>query len=182
MRLHRLHRFHRAALVTATLAGTAPLLACIPALAQSANPADQGNPGTGEPQPGGGSRHQGDHSNRHARAAAASPRLTELKPQVDPWPRLDAGATICRSLPDLQQLARLQRNRDDLPSVRPSCSIVTAMVPISIVSRVGPGATEVTIGGSQPELAWTNAWLPDRAAVSAQPAGDVAPARHEGQR
>ena len=182
MRVNRTGRLRVAVLVTATLVGTMPL-GCEPIWAQSANPADQGVPGAGQPQPGGGSRHQGDHGNRHARAAAAaSPRLTELRPQVDPWPRLDAGATICRSLPDLQQLAKLQRDRDDVPSVHPSCSIVTAMVPISIVSRVGPGATEVHIDGSQAEVAWTNAWLPDRAIVRAQPAGDLAPGRHEGQK
>lgn len=179
MRLNRVCSRWLAALATVTIVGTMPPpLGLRPAWAQSTNPADQGNSGTGEPQPGGGSRHAGDHAGRHAHAATPTPkRLTELKPQVDPWPRLDAGATICRSLPDLQQLARMQRNRDEVPSTHPSCSIVTAMVPISILSRVGLGATEVQINGPQPDVAWTNAWLPDRAAVSAQPAGDLAPAR-----
>ena len=167
-----------AALITATIVSTMPPLAGSPASAQTVDPADQPNPGTGEPQPGGGARHTGNHANQHARAAAGSPKhLTELKPQVDPWPRLDAGATICRSLADLQQLARMQRDRDQAAAQHPSCSIVTAMVPVSIVERVSPGATEVQLAGSPPDVAWTNAWLPDRAAVSAQPAGDVASGR-----
>ena len=87
------------------------------------------------------------------------------------------GATICSSLPDLQQLARLQRNQDQAASEHPSCRIVTAMMPISILSRVGPGATEVRIAGTPSETAWTNAWLPDRPAVSAHPPGDIARTR-----
>lgn len=174
----RMGRLCVAALAMVVMVSTMSPLAGSVARAQSASPAVQGDLGTGEPQPGGGARHPGDHSNRHARPAGAAPkRLTELKPQVDPWPRLDAGATICRSLPDLQQLARLQRNHDEASGVHPSCSIVTAMMPVSIISRVGPGATEVQIDGPQRDVAWTNAWLPDRAAVSAEPAGDVAAGR-----
>ena len=90
------------------------------------------------------------------------PGLPAVKAPLQAWPRLDAGAALCRSEVDLERLAARRRGEPvDGPI---GCQILRAVTPISIVQRKGPGKTEVNTtdpgaGGS----GWTDVWLPEKA-------------------
>lgn len=72
------------------------------------------------------------------------------------WPRLDPGAVVCRTAADLQRRAAAMRGQPTGPA---DCRLINRPTAISIVSRQGPGQTEVTIN-STGETAWTDEWLP----------------------
>jgi hypothetical protein len=95
------------------------------------------------------------------------PNVIVKKPTVDRsvvtrtevWPRLDPGAVVCKTEADLQRLAASRRGE---PGPRPSCQLIQAPTPISIVRREGLGMTEVAVTGQDGVGGWTDAWLPDR--------------------
>lgn len=89
----------------------------------------------------------------------------EVKAPPQAWPRLDAGAVMCRTEADLDRLAA--RRRGDAVTGAVECSIVRNATPIDIVQRKGPGRTEFKskVDGTMP-TGWTDAWLPDKAPVS----------------
>jgi hypothetical protein len=94
------------------------------------------------------------------------PGLPEVKAQPLAWPRLDAGAVLCRSEADLLRLA--ERRRGEVVDGPVDCQILRAATPITIVQRKGPGRIEVQTadpkaGGSS----WTDAYLPEKAPVNA---------------
>jgi hypothetical protein len=90
------------------------------------------------------------------------PGLPEVKAQPQAWPRLDAGAVLCRTEDDLSRLAA--RRRGDTVEGPIGCQILHGATPVSIVQRKSPGKTEVRTtdpqaGGS----GWTDVWLPEKA-------------------
>ena len=88
----------------------------------------------------------------------------EVKPQPLAWPRLDPGAVLCRSEADLE---RLNANRHGGSGGGPAeCRIIAQPTAITIVTRSGPGRTEVQVTGAK-ETGWTDAWLPSKAPASA---------------
>ena len=99
------------------------------------------------------------------------------KPQAGPpavrrqnlaWPRLDAGAVLCRTEEDLARLAR--RRAGDAVDGAVDCQIVQTATAIAILRRKGPGQTEVQPSDPKGATAgWTDAWLPEKA-----PAGEAA--------
>jgi hypothetical protein len=92
--------------------------------------------------------------------------LPDVKAQPLAWPRLDAGAVLCRSEADLIRLA--QRRSGEAVDGAVDCQIIRLATPITIVQRNGPGRTEVKPSESQPmDLGWTDAWLPDKAPTRA---------------
>jgi hypothetical protein len=95
------------------------------------------------------------------------PGAPEVKAQPVVWPRLDAGAVLCRSESDLRHLA--QRRSGD-PNAGPvDCRVMTATTGIDILQRKGPGLTEVRVTGGARETGWTDVWLPARPPAGAQP-------------
>src|SRR4051812_7675412 len=94
------------------------------------------------------------------------PGAPDVKAQPLAWPRLDAGAVLCRSEDDLSRLAR---RRSGQPVDGPvDCQVIRVATPITIVQRKTPGQTEVKPTGGQPwDDGWTDAWLPDKAPVTA---------------
>jgi hypothetical protein len=72
------------------------------------------------------------------------------------WPRLDAGAVLCRSQEDLQRRAAIMRGEQ---AGGVDCRPITQPTAIKIVHRAGPGSTEVSLTGRN-ETGWTDAWLP----------------------
>jgi hypothetical protein len=89
-----------------------------------------------------------------------------------PWPRLDPGAVLCRTADDLAQHTSAMQIRAaggvGGALARPDCRIVTSPTPVDIVTREGPGRTEVrlrrkTANAAAGETGWTDVWLPDRA-------------------
>jgi hypothetical protein len=90
------------------------------------------------------------------------PGAPDVKAQPLAWPRLDAGAVLCRSEADLSRLA--QRRTGQAVDGPVDCQIVRTATPITILQRRGPGQTEVKPSSAQPmDLGWTDAWLPDKA-------------------
>jgi len=100
-----------------------------------------------------------------------SPALAIRKPRPGPpevkgppvaWPRLDAGAVLCRTEVDLDRLAA--RRRGDPVSGPIGCQIMHEATPIAIVQRKSPGKTEVKTTSPQAGGAgWTDVWLPEKA-------------------
>jgi len=94
------------------------------------------------------------------------PGLPEVKAQPQTWPRLDAGAVLCRTEDDLDRLAARRRGE---PVAGPiGCQILHGVTPIAIVQRKRLGRTEVrTIDPQAGGLGWTDVWLPERPSAAA---------------
>jgi hypothetical protein len=99
------------------------------------------------------------------------PGLPEVRGPLQAWPRLDAGAALCRTEDDLERLAARRRGE---PADGPiGCQIIRAATAITVVQRKSPGKTEVRT--NNPEAGgsgWTDVWLPERA-----PAGSTSATR-----
>jgi hypothetical protein len=80
--------------------------------------------------------------------------------RADVWPRLDPGATICKTQADLLRLAEVRRG---VRGERPNCQFIQSPTAVSIVRRAGPGQTEVSLTNQNGLDSWTDAYLPDRA-------------------
>ena len=85
---------------------------------------------------------------------------TDSKSRPDVWPRLDKGAVLCRTEPDLVRLAASRRGET---GDRPSCVVIRAPTAIQIVRRAAPGRTLVTVTEQNGQEGWTDAWLPEKA-------------------
>lgn len=85
---------------------------------------------------------------------------TPVPTRSDVWPRLDPGATICKTQEDLLRLAEVRRG---VPGERPQCQFIQTPTAVSIVRRAGPGQTEVSLTNQNGLDGWTDAYLPDRA-------------------
>ncbi len=101
----------------------------------------------------------------------AKPGLPEVKAPPQAWPRLDPGAMLCRTESDLELLAA-RHNGQDVPGPI-NCQVIRDPTAISITQRLGPGKTEVTLtSGQVGTTGWTDAWLPEKAPVSARSAAN----------
>ena len=88
--------------------------------------------------------------------------MPDIKAQPLAWPRLDAGAVLCRSESDLNRLSARRSGEPVSGSV--DCQVMRAPTPITIMQRKGPGRTEVTTSDpASGGAGWTDAWLPDKA-------------------
>jgi hypothetical protein len=90
------------------------------------------------------------------------PGIPEIKAQPQAWPRLDAGAVLCRSEDDLDRL--IARRQGDPVGGPIDCQIIRQATPIAVLQRKSPAKTEVRTtdpqaGGS----GWTDVWLPEKA-------------------
>jgi len=92
------------------------------------------------------------------------PGPPDVKAQPLAWPRLDAGAVLCRSEADLLRLG--QRRSGEAVDGPVDCQIIRIATAISIVQRKGPGRTQIQT--SDPNgygSGWTDVWLPEKAPV-----------------
>ena len=80
------------------------------------------------------------------------------------WPRLDPGAVLCRTADDLDRHAANMIARVSGGGTQTAdCRIIAQPTGIQIVSREGPGRTQVTLTTPDKATGWTDAWLPDKA-------------------
>jgi hypothetical protein len=80
------------------------------------------------------------------------------------WPRLDPGSVLCRTRDDLERHAANMVARVSGGGTLPAdCQIIPQPIGIQILSRQGPGATEVKRNGPNDATGWTDVWLPDKA-------------------
>ncbi|HLJ05986.1 MAG TPA: hypothetical protein VKT26_06930 [Acetobacteraceae bacterium] len=101
-----------------------------------------------------------------------APSLLPPKPKAGPpapraptavWPRLDPGSVLCKTEDDLTRhaanmIARVSGGEQQTAD----CHAIAQPVGVQIVSREGPGRTEVKLTGQDGETGWTDVWLPDK--------------------
>ena len=88
--------------------------------------------------------------------------LPDVKAPPQAWPRLDPGATLCRTEDDLDRLAA--RRSGESVGGPIDCRRINDITAINITQRLGPGKTQVTLtSGQVGTTGWTDAWLPDKA-------------------
>jgi hypothetical protein len=98
------------------------------------------------------------------KAPAAPP---PVRPQPTVWPRLDSGAVLCRSEYDLDRHAEnMVARAGGGNTVSTDCRIIPQPIGIQILSRQGPGRTQVKLSAPDNSVGWTDAWLPDKAPVA----------------
>jgi hypothetical protein len=131
------------------------IVAAVPAAAQNLAPNDGGRHGerNGQAAPGPASQH----------AVPSLPTAARV-----PWPRLEVGATVCRTRDDLRLQADLIQARGDgtpYAGTPPNCRSLGQQTPIDIVTRESPAATEIRLKdrtGGGGVTAWTDTWLPSQ--------------------
>ncbi len=80
------------------------------------------------------------------------------------WPRLDPGAVLCRTQDDLNRYAANMTARVSGGETQPAdCRLISQPTGIQILSRQGPGSTQVKLTAAGDVTGWTNVWLPDKA-------------------
>jgi hypothetical protein len=80
------------------------------------------------------------------------------------WPRLDPGAVLCSTGDDLDRHAANMIARVNGGSSQPAdCRIIARPTGVQIISREGPGRTQVKLNVSGNATGWTDVWLPDKA-------------------
>lgn len=93
---------------------------------------------------------------------APGPPAPRAQPSV--WPRLDPGAVLCRTEDDLERHASNMIARVNGGEAQTAdCHIIAEPVGIQILSREGPGRTQVKLKGGDNQTGWTDVWLPERA-------------------
>jgi len=91
-------------------------------------------------------------------------KLPTVRAQPTVWPRLDPGAILCRTEDDLDRHASNMTARvSGGGTIAADCKIIGLPIGIQIISRQGPGRTEVRLSSSDGATGWTDAWLPDKA-------------------
>ena len=141
------------------LLAVALALAATGVAAQSPSGSGSGDDGTGS---SGGSRRRGVAFGDPQK----KPPIPEVKIAPDPWPRLDPGAVFCRTEEDLRQHLAAVAARLDGSTARyaeaPGCRVIRARTAVSVVSRQGPGRTQVKLSEAAADTGWTDAFLPEK--------------------
>jgi hypothetical protein len=86
------------------------------------------------------------------------------RPAPTVWPRLDPGAVLCRTGDDLERHALNMTARVSGGSTQTTeCRIIGQPTGVQILSREGPGRTQVKLSSAGGEIGWTDVWLPEKA-------------------
>ncbi|HEX3402348.1 MAG TPA: hypothetical protein VHT74_18710 [Acetobacteraceae bacterium] len=86
------------------------------------------------------------------------------RPPPTVWPRLDPGAVLCRTEDDLDRHAANNTARVSGSDTQATdCRIVSQPTGIQILSRQGPGRTQVKLSIPGDVTGWTDVWLPEKA-------------------
>jgi hypothetical protein len=104
---------------------------------------------------------RGGHRGRRQQNHSAVQQPPQIKPDPQPWPRLDPGAVVCRSSADLVRYQTELGGAASTPVPVPSgCQIIQHTVGVKIIGHDGPSRTNVTISGSRLTTGWTNVFFP----------------------
>jgi hypothetical protein len=86
------------------------------------------------------------------------------RPAPTVWPRLDPGAVLCRTENDLDRHASNMTARVSGGTTQMTeCRIIGQPTGVQIISREGPGRTQVKLSSAGGETGWTDVWLPEKA-------------------
>jgi hypothetical protein len=121
---------------------------------------------TATPQAGGGmmgggmmgSGRGGRHRNQQQNTQQA-PALAPLPVVKEPWPRLDAGAILCKTRDDLARYQMRGVGGSETTGPAPDCHLIRKLTPIQILDRDGPSHTHVVTTDDAKQTGWTNAYL-----------------------
>lgn len=87
--------------------------------------------------------------------------------QANVWPRLDPGAVLCRTEDDLDRhAANMVARVSGGESQSADCHTIAQPIGIQILSREGPGRTQVKLKDADSQTGWTDVWLPEKAPVT----------------
>jgi hypothetical protein len=90
------------------------------------------------------------------------PPASRAPPTV--WPRLDPGAVLCHTEDDLDRHASNMTARvSGIATQTTDCRVISRPTGIQILSRQGPGRTQVKLSTPGDVTGWTDVWLPDKA-------------------
>jgi hypothetical protein len=93
-----------------------------------------------------------------------APAAPPPRAPVAVWPRLDPGAVICKTSDDLERHAANNTARVSGGDTQPAdCRVINQPTGIQILSRQGPGSTQVKLSNPANVIGWTDVWLPDKA-------------------
>jgi hypothetical protein len=111
-------------------------------------------------QMGGG---RGGRQRDQQQAPPKSQAPTPLPALPEIWPRLEAGALICKSRDDLVRYqTQIANSASAAPTAgQPSeCRTISKQTGIQILDRDGPSRTQITTTDEAKETGWTNSYLP----------------------
>jgi hypothetical protein len=104
---------------------------------------------------------RGGHRGRRQQNHTAVQQPPPIKPDPQPWPRLDPGAVVCRSSADLVRYQTELGDPASTPVAAPSgCQIIQHTVGVKIIGHDGPSRTNITISDSPSITGWTNVFFP----------------------
>jgi hypothetical protein len=88
-----------------------------------------------------------------------SPAPLPLPVLKAPWPRLDAGAILCKSREDL---VAYQKRQAGAPASGPApdCHIIQQLTPVQILDRQGLASTHVALTDASKQTGWTDVYIP----------------------
>ena len=80
----------------------------------------------------------------------------------EPWPRLEAGAVLCKTRDDL---VRYQKRgvAGSAAGAAPDCRIIGARAGVRVLVRDDPSHTQVALTDAPQQTGWTDVWLPSKA-------------------
>lgn len=108
-----------------------------------------------------GLSHGGGHRGRRQQNQTAVQQPPPIKPDPQPWPRLDPGAVVCGSSADLVTYqTELGDDAVTAVAVPSSCKIIQHTVGVKIIGHDGPSRTNVSIANAVPASGWTNVFFP----------------------
>jgi hypothetical protein len=81
----------------------------------------------------------------------------------EPWPRLEAGALLCKSRDDLVAYQKQIASGTTVVAAQQAtgCRSIRKQTAVQILDRDGPSRTQVVTSDSAKESGWTNTYLPD---------------------
>jgi len=92
------------------------------------------------------------------------PPPTAPRAQPATWPRLDPGAVLCRTEDDLDRHASNMTARVNGGFTQSTdCRVIAQPTGVQIISRLGPGRTQVKLSVPSADVGWTDVWLPEKA-------------------
>jgi hypothetical protein len=91
-----------------------------------------------------------------------SPAPTAPAAVPEPWPRLDAGALLCRSRDDLVRYQTQIADGASAATARQAsgCHTIEKQTGIQILDNDGPSRTQIVTTDESKETWWTNSYLP----------------------
>jgi hypothetical protein len=116
---------------------------------------------------------QKDQQETPQRTPPQSPAPTPPPAVLKPWPRLDAGALLCKSRDDLLRYQTQVADGASAATARKTsdCRAIEKQTGIQILDTEGPSRTQIATTDEPRKTGWTNTYLPSTLPSDAKGAG-----------